>query len=476
MKVALKYISALIVPIVTGLVILSSCKKTYKTPAAVPIAVGPTVTIQDLRNMFTTQNIKFTSNSTLYAVVTMDETSGNIYKQVYIRDNSGTSATNGLGAISVHFLLSSNGYLATGDSIAINLNGATLDLSAGGSLQIDSMLATASITKIKTGLNPAPITVTLPQLNTVVNSQYVFDGHLVKINNAEFVSQNVGQPYALGQNPPSAPVSYNRYVNDCTGNTMVSYNSGYANFAYTPSSPITIPNNSGSITAIASVYNTMQLTLRSYPEINLTATYCPVIYDTITQNFTCAALSSKSNIMLAGWTNTDVAGNLKWQGLQYGNAPIYKYAPSVSNYKTTDVRNEIWFISPPVVDPGSGQKKYMDFTSAVQYGTNKRLLSVLVSGDYDGVGNPLNFTWTDISSLYPWIPGSASQSSGAYPNFRYASNNGFLPSSPLKGFVPPLNSGTFHIAFRYKSAINASYPDSTGSTYLINNLILRNLP
>jgi hypothetical protein len=254
---------------------------------------------------------------------------------------------------------------------------------------------------------------------------------------------------------------------------MITYNSGYANFAYSPSNPITIPNNSGSVVAIANVYNTVQLTLRSYPEINLTGSYCPIVYDTITQNFSCGGLSSKTNVYTAGWRTIDAVGHLSWQGLQYGNPPLYKFSPSVSNYKTTDIRNDIWLITPPVVDPGGGQKKYMDFSCATQYGTNKRLLSVLVSGDYDGVGNPLNFTWTDISSLYPLIPSSQSQSSGAYPNFKYASNGGFSPS--LKNFTPPQpNNGTFYIAFRYKSSVNISYPDSSGSTYILGNVIIKN--
>ncbi|HWY37285.1 MAG TPA: DUF5689 domain-containing protein [Bacteroidia bacterium] len=459
--------------LVAGAALLFSCKKNLAEPSHMSLAVGPSVTIQDLRNMYANQNIKFTSNSLLHAVVTMDESSGNIYKQVYIRDNSGTSATGGYGAISVHFLSSSNGYLAVGDSIAINLNGVTLDISGGGSLQLDSILATKHIQKIKTGLNPAPLVVTLPQLNTVVNNLYVFDGHLVQINSAEFITQNVGQSYAIGQNPPAAPISYNRYLNDCIGNTMITYNSGYANFAYSTANPITIPNASGSVVAISNVYNTMQLTLRSYPEINLFASYCPVVYDTITTNFSCAALESKKTVMFAGWTNTDIRGNLRWTGLQYGNPPMYKYSPSASNYKSNDSINDMWWISPPIVDHGGGAKKYMDFTTALQYGTgtSKRCLSVLVSGTYNGVGNPAQFSWTDITPIYTKIQ---TNSVNGYPNFRYASNNGFSPSSPLLGFVPPANSGNFYVAFRYRT--NQNYVDSTGMTYLIGNFILKNNP
>ncbi len=484
-----KYTIFFLASLIFTVVIISfvSCKKTLTAPSHIPMAVGPAVTIQDLRNLYAYQNIKFTSNSILHAVVTMDETSGNIYKQVYIRDNSGPVATNGYGALSIHLLLSANGYLSVGDSIAINLNGVTLDMSSGGSLQIDSITATSSIIKLKTGLNPLPLLVTLPQLNTVSTSgQFIYDGHLVQLNNVEFVSQNVGLPFATGQNPPAAPLSVNRYINDCIGNTVVTYNSGYANFAYTAANNITIPNKNGSITAIASLYNTMQLTLRSYAEIfpaspqppALPASaYCPVVYDTITQNFTCAALANKTAITLAGWANIDISGSLKWQGLQYGNQPFFKYSPSVSNYKTTDAINDIWFVSPPIVDNvyahGGTNTKTLDFSTAMQYGTNARLLSVLVSRTFDGT-NVIPSQWTDISSLFPAIPSSAGQSTNGIPLFHYAHGFTNIYNPAPVPITIQGSSPTFYIAFRYRSNTNALYPDSTGSTYLLGSFVLRN--
>ena len=456
--------------LVSAIALFFSCKKKFNEPTHLEIATGPSITIQALRAMYANQNIKFTSNTILNAVVTMDETSGNIYKQAYIRDNSGPATTGGYGAISLHFLNSSNGFLATGDSIAINLNGVTLDMSAGGSLQLDSIIPTMKIIKLKTGLNPLPLIVNMPQLNTVVNSTYIYDGHLIQMNNVEFVTPNVGLPFATGQNPPAAPISVNRYISDCTGNTIVCYNSGYANFAYTTSSPITIPNNSGIITAIANVYNTMQLTLRSYPEINLTASYCPVVYDTITQNFSCAALESKKAIMAAGWKSFDIAGSMMWTGLQYGNPPIYRYSPSVSNYKTNDVRNDIWFVSPPIIDHGSSPTKSIDFSSSIQYPTAKKLLTVLVSRTFDGT-HIIPSQWTDITGYFTKINQATPP-----PNFQYAhwatcSSNIFAPCPvPITVGVPG-STPTFYLAFRYQT--NTNYTDSTGSTYVLGTLILK---
>ncbi|MGZ3866776.1 MAG: DUF5689 domain-containing protein [Bacteroidia bacterium] len=473
-----KHKSFLAAIILTGMISLFfSCKKKYSDPKHTEVSIDSVVTIQNLRNMYANQNIKFTSNTFLRAVVTMDESSGNTYKQVYIRDNSGTSAmTNYYGAISLHFINSSNGYLAVGDSIAINLNGVVLDMSTGGSLQLDSIQPATSITKIKTNRPVPPLVVSMPQLNTVVGNVYVYDAQLIQLNNVEFVESNVGQPYALGQNPPAAPVSYNRYLNDCNGNTMIAYNSGYANFAYTSSNPIVIPNNSGSVVAVANVYNTMQLTLRSYPDINLAATYCPVVYDTITQNFSCGAVESKKKIMTAGWQTYDIAGTSLggWTGLSYGVAPIYKYSPSASNYKTNDVRNDIWLVSPPIRDNQNGGTgnpsctKAIDFSSSIQYPTLKKLLTVWVSRTHDGVHlDPSQ--WTNITSYFTKI-----NQSTAPPNFQYAhwptcSSNVFAPCT-----VPITIAGTsstFYLAFRYQT--NTNYPDSTGSTYVLGTVVLK---
>ena len=476
----IKFITSLIITAV--MTMLLSCKKP-KAPPEQAVVTGPSVTIEQLRTTYTGMNIKFktlgNTPSLLNVVVTADENSGNLYKQVYVRDNSGTFAqTNYYGAISLHFLHGTQGILSVGDSIAVNLlNNAVLAKSTGGSLELDSIDPYNDIIHIKTGLNPQPIVATLPQLNTYSNTTgggFIYDAQLVQLNNVEFSPSNVGLTYAVAQAPPAAPQNVNRYVCDFRGNTMVAYNSGYANFAST-----VIPNNSGTITAVANLYTTMQLSIRSFPDVQLTSAYSPIVYDTITQNFSCGALSSKVNIETAGWQTIAYQGALYWQGGQYGNpsnttnATNWKYYPAASNYKTNDVINDVWLISPPILDQGGGAGKYLDFSCAMQYGTNKRLLSVLVSGSYDGT-NVDPTQWTDISALFPGIPSSAGQSSnGATPNLKYAHSavsNVYSPS-PVH-FNTPTNSGKFYIAFRYKTSTNDV--DSTGSTYVLGNFVLRN--
>jgi hypothetical protein len=436
-------------------VVVFSCKKDYKPVEPTPIATGPAVTIAQLRAMYTGQSIKFTSNTSLYAVVTMDETSGNIFKQVYLRDGSGSTITSGYGAICMR--QTSSGGLYQGDSVCINLNGSTLDMSNGGSLQIDSVNVIKQVAKIKTGLNPVPIVVTMPQITTA------FDGQLVQLYGVEFIQDNVGSTYAIPQIAPAQPVSVNRYINDCVGNEMVAYNSGYANFAGQ-----VIPNANGSIVAIANLYSTMQLTLRSYADINLNSAYCPIILDTMNQNFTTAALSDKKPVLLAGWKNIAYEGSIRWNAATWGTSPFTHLSPSASNYKSVDARNDMWLISPQIMYAGGGVNKYLNFSTAVQYPNGNRQLSVLVSGSFDGT-NIIPSQWTDLSTtLFPYIA-----INNTPPNFRWASNSQpDFSNQPLVGFVPPNNSGTFYIAFRYQSNQN----DSTGLTCLINKVIIRNHP
>src|ERR1700744_761750 len=104
---------------------LFSCKK-HSIPPIQSVAVGPKITIDSLRMMYAGTSFKFTSNTLLNVVVTADENSGNLYKQIYVRDNSGTFAqTHYYGAIGLHFTKGSQGILNVGDSIAVNLNGAS---------------------------------------------------------------------------------------------------------------------------------------------------------------------------------------------------------------------------------------------------------------------------------------------------------------------------------------------------------------
>jgi hypothetical protein len=246
---------------------------------------------------------------------------------------------------------------------------------------------------------------------------------------------------------------------------MIAYNSGYSNFAAD-----VIPNASGSIVAIANLYSTMQLTLRSVQDVKLTQPYCPIIIDTMTQDFSTAALQDKKNVLLAGWKNIAYKGALEWTATTWGSYPNTHMSPSGSNYKSTDAENDIWFVSPPILVPPGGAPKYMNFSTAVLYPNGNRQMSVLTSSSFDGT-NIIPSQWTDLSTapFFPYISKSVTP-----PTFAWASNNApDFTSASCVPFTPPTpNNGTFYVAFRYQS----NQIDSSGVTCLLHKVIIKNHP
>ena len=70
--------------ILFGLIAISACKKKYDVPPITPLSAGETIALDSLINMFAGNPIKFDTDLSLYATVTMDESDGNLYKNVYI--------------------------------------------------------------------------------------------------------------------------------------------------------------------------------------------------------------------------------------------------------------------------------------------------------------------------------------------------------------------------------------------------------
>ena len=97
----------------------SSCRKQYDNPPMDVITEGNSITIAQLKAMYTGTDLSITEDYNIFANVTSEETDGNFYKEAYIQDQT--------GAIRLRLLASGGLYI--GDSIRINLNGTVLSLS-----------------------------------------------------------------------------------------------------------------------------------------------------------------------------------------------------------------------------------------------------------------------------------------------------------------------------------------------------------
>lgn len=402
-----KIASGIISAGILGLVIFS-CKKKYDAPPQQVIPSGNPVTIAALKTMYAGKDTTFRSDINLYCTVIADETSGNFYKESYVRDATGA----------IHLRLVASGGLYVGDSIRINLKGATLT-QYQGVLQLDSINVDKMVAKQKSGLNPSPITLNITQINDNYLSQ------LIKINNVEFIAADKNQYFADATNQQSL----NRTITDCNNYQILVRTSGYANFANQKT-----PSGNGSIIAIVGKYGGQyQLYIRNYNEVQMNGPGCGST-PSATLNETFSAATPSVDINLLGWVNTNINNVIKWQAdnsFVTGNTVA---KASLFNASTTGAQDTLWLITPAIQATGGPQN--LSFNVGVKYydAGHPNLLSVMISTNYTG-GSPATATWTTVTGFT--IPSA---------NTTGMQSAGTVNLTPL---LPSGYNGTFRIGFKH---------------------------
>lgn len=374
-----------------------ACKKKLDQPPANVIPEGDLVTVQGLRDMYSGTPIHFgDDNKNVYCVVTADEESGNLYKNVYVTD----------GVAGLNVRLVTSGGLYEGDSIRINLNGTILS-EYNGVLQLDSVDVDANVVKQATNVAVNPIDVTIDDIiaNPALQSQ------LVRISDAEFLNTDVGTTFADAVNQ----TSQNKTLVNCGGSSVLVRTSGYANFAGD-----IIPGGNGTIVAIVGQYNAdKQLYLRRTSDINFTNPSCqPEIYTL--KDF------EDQNVTSGGWSVQMVSGSIGYTSNTMGAVFGTAYG-QISNYVGgSNFACESWLIS-PAMDLSASIAPTFSFENACNYsGSN---ITVWVSTDYDGVSSPSTATWTTLTAVlspggWAWVNSgnidlSAYKTANTYVAFRY---------------------------------------------------------
>ncbi|MCB0814009.1 MAG: hypothetical protein KDB87_12735, partial [Flavobacteriales bacterium] len=90
-----------------SVLLLAACKKDWDSPPARTIPVGSVLTVAELRALYQGTPVRFTEDKSVYAVVTADESNGNLYKEVYVQDHTAA----------INLRLPFSGGLYVGDSI-----------------------------------------------------------------------------------------------------------------------------------------------------------------------------------------------------------------------------------------------------------------------------------------------------------------------------------------------------------------------
>ncbi|MDD2197383.1 MAG: DUF5689 domain-containing protein [Bacteroidales bacterium] len=221
----------------------------FDTPPIKTLDKNAVFTIKDLRNICPDgSQHKFTGDSIVFGVVTMDESSGNIYKKLYIQDNEQA----------VELRLTAASRLLEGDSIRVNLKGSTLNY-YNQQFQVDK-LDIANLVVQATGLSKEPILVTIPELEAD-DFPTEYQSKLIRIENVQFLNGELNESYADAANQTDK----SRTLQDDKGNTIIVRTSAFASFAGKQ-----IAQGSGSITAIVTQFHeTRQLVIRHLSEVEL---------------------------------------------------------------------------------------------------------------------------------------------------------------------------------------------------------------
>lgn len=393
--------------ILSSILFIAACNKyEFDSPPIRNIPVGNILTLGDLREMHNGQTIRFTGDTSVFAVITMDERSGNLYKNVYAEDAT--------GAINIRLL--SSGGVYEGDSVRLYLKGCYLSV-FNGVLQLDSVNIDNNIIKQAVGKFRQPTTVTIDQ----INSEPGWQSKLVKIENVQFASADANKPWADAPNLASV----NRTLTDCDGNTIIVRTSGYAGFAAQNT-----PGGNGSIIAIAGEFGTTkQLYVRTPTEATLTNDRCGATGAVQTLQESFDNVGNNTDYVSNLFENRGIIGSRVWRGRIF-DADKYITAGAFGSF---DASNESWLITVPIINSPT---KKLSFRSAQAFWTHQGL-TVMISTNYEAGGDPNAATW---------LPITANLANATNSNYQWVTS-GVIE---LAGYLPQGYEGNFYIGFRYQ--------------------------
>ena len=332
---------------------------------------------------------KITGDFYVKATVTANDETGNLYKYLYIEDETGGLRVN----LNKTDLYLENKY-KVGRKLIIKLK----DLLIGkvnGEYQLGALYNNA-IGQVETAeiykhfFDSGETGSVTPTVKTINDLKVEDVGRWIKIKGLQFVESDLGEAYAVG-------TTTNRTLKDCEGNTIILRTSNYATFAAYEVDP-----GKGDVTAILSYFNGVyQLWIPYLKNADLDDPRCD---DAVAPKILFSD-EFGSTLNAANWTAVSVVGPQVWSTSNQGNASNY-YAV-MNGYSGGNIANEDYLISKEI-DLGNYNDIYMNFDSDVNY--NGQPLKLLVTDNYSG--NPTTTSWTEVSADFDTAQGWGFKPSG----------------------------------------------------------------
>lgn len=339
----------------------TACKKEYPEPPIQDLPIGEVYTIEDILNM--EPGTVFTEDASVYGIITADEVSGNLYKAAFMQDRATGKA--------IELYLNAVSGVRIGDSVRIYLKDVTYAM-YNNLPQLSNFEADGHIVILANNKPIEPKVTTIADINAGNHL-----AQLIRLENVRFTEQNTfADPTTYGNRTLADPTDYSQ--------TVIVRTSNYANFAND-----SLPQGTGNLTAIATVYNnTWQLLIRSARELDFDG-YVPggdnglPYYQDFASSF-------------GTYTTYDVAGPQSWE-IDYNTAKMTGYANS------TNYANEDWLISAKFSLENVSSAS-LTMTYIARYFNNLDSdITLQVSSDYTS-GDPTLANWTQVPAS--WISGS----------------------------------------------------------------------
>ena len=382
-----------------------------------------------------------TENEVIHGWVTSSDESGNIYKTLYIADESGAGLAVSVNKTNLYqdypigqeivlpmkgyFVGKYNGMQQLGYPLWYE-NGQTWEATF---LPIDMwnelVELNGSPDPNRTEVQPAEVNLREFAGKTDSETLLKYQGKLVRITDVSFVEADGTTTYAA----PNG--STNRTIQDNNGLTLAVRNSNYANFASTP-----LPTGKVDVVGLLGMYNTTwQLYLRDINDVTVAEETQVDPVTMIDEGF--------DRSLPEDWSNVVVSGDRQWYHTAYqGNG----YA-AMSGYKGEQPPFEAWLIT-PAIDIKNAASRVLTFTTQVaNYNSTKTVFEVYVLDSNDPTAANVK------AKLNPVLATPSTTST-----YSDVTESGDIDLSQWA-------DGTYYIGFRYYSPQDANY-----ATWCVDNV------
>ena len=389
------------------------------------------ITIDQLKAQFISDDeaTEITSEIAVKGYVSSSDATGNFYKEFFIQD----AAEDATSAIKIslnqvdsynQFNMGREVYIYLKDLYLGEANGGDGVYTIGGDMNSDGEVEALTANEVPMYLFRSENSYTIvPKVVSALSSNDV--GIFVTLNDVEFTTSGVGQPYVS----PTDDYDTQRTIQRCTGfnySTFLMETSAFASFKNE-----ILPSGGGSISGVVSkdyYGDNLVLALNTSDDVLMDGSRCELLdindfTEIISEDFQSAI--HNTNLDFPGWTNFAEEGAWVWRERVYSGNGYTEF----STYNSPDDVNIAWLISPGV-DLDAQENEFLNFKMAQHHlQSDLNTAEVFISTDFDG-SNVLGATWISVSANLP------SQSNSWYQFV----DSGLIDLSSY--------SGTLHVAFK----------------------------